>query len=131
MPEVDPQLIIVHVREMREQCGLTLRRVAQESGIPRASLALQEVGASEVSVQDLARLARCLRVNPWHLVTYVGFELPCGCNCHQRGHEVPDTATAGPASPWRSVPTSTPSTAANVSRVPSRALTRPRSTSDT
>lgn len=87
--DIDPALLTVHVRTIREQRGRSLVDVAQVVGLSRSELARAEVGASDFHVQDLARLARVLETNPWHLITFVGYPLPCGCCCHRTPEETP------------------------------------------
>ena len=83
--DIDPALLTVHVRTIREHRQLALVAVAQRVGLSRSELARAEVGATDFHMQDIARLARILDANPWELVTFVGYGLPCGCCCHHTG----------------------------------------------
>lgn len=76
---IDPLLLTVHVRTIREQRGRSLLTVGAAVGLSRSKLAKAEVGVSDFYMQDIARLARVLEVNPWELITFVGYQLPCGC----------------------------------------------------
>jgi transcriptional regulator with XRE-family HTH domain len=86
---IDPALLTVHVRTRREAQKLRLIDVATRVGFSRSKLARIELGTTDLAVQDLALLARTLEVNPWDLVTFVGYALPCGC-C-QRAAPAEDT----------------------------------------
>ena len=58
------------LRLHRQRQHLTLQALAQAAGLSKSVLARAEVGASVLSVQDLARLARVLQVPPWELVQF-------------------------------------------------------------
>jgi transcriptional regulator with XRE-family HTH domain len=81
--EIDPALLTIHVRTIRDRRNLSLIAVAQATGLAKSTLAMAEVGAMDFHLEDIARLARVLDANPWELVSFVGYALPCGCCCHR------------------------------------------------
>ena len=62
--------IIIKVREKRKEQRLSIRQLAQESGISKSQIAAIETGSSIPTILTLCRLAEAMRVKPEELYEY-------------------------------------------------------------
>jgi transcriptional regulator with XRE-family HTH domain len=56
------------MRRLRAECGLSQEAQAHESGINRTYLSGVERSERNVSIDNIARIARGLKVKPWMLL---------------------------------------------------------------
>lgn len=62
--------IIIKVQEKRKQMGLSIRQLAQLSGISKSQIAAIEAGSSMPTILTLCRLADAMHVNTEELYEY-------------------------------------------------------------
>jgi len=81
--------IRLHIREICEARGLTLRVLQDETERSKSYWQRVWVGKAEVGHRALARLARVTQTPPYALVEYVEWPVPkpCTCPCHTSREE--------------------------------------------
>ena len=60
--------LVVHLKRLREQRGLTQEQLATRAGVSHGYLARLELGMHDPSLSTLARLAKALKVSVAELV---------------------------------------------------------------
>jgi len=60
--------LVVHLKRLREQRGLTQEQLAKRAGVSHGYLARLELGMHDPSLSTLARLAKALKVSVAELV---------------------------------------------------------------
>lgn len=62
------QRLIVRLKRLREERGLTQERLAKKSGVSHGYIARLEIGMHDPSLSTLAKLAKALKVTVAELV---------------------------------------------------------------
>lgn len=79
--------MVLHFRQWRHACGLTLQAVSDDIALSVPELSLLERGKREPSLRVVQALAGRYQCHPWDLVSFPGFPAPA-CTCHPATQQV-------------------------------------------